>query len=1207
MMSAVLSFALMQWGLSSASAAYQQVDHFAGTAGEMQPRNAFPGESAQQYNERWPEEVQLGGVGGMAVNYTGAGGVPAGTIYAAAKEGGETPLIARYNPDRSFSGRWQVLAKAKEEERIGKGLSPYEHCGPEGEPAYPNCLPHPGSGGGGWVDVDVDESTGNIYVFSFESLTAGDTMITVYSPDASEVIARFGIKAPSGEKVSESPAKFHEAAGSGGGAVNSNGEVYVFDWENRTPFYHRVMQFKPKTPGDYSEYEYAGQSQDIATGVFPKPLPAKPVTDAAGNLYVASEENVEMYDPANPSAPPICSFFFKKSGIRSMTVNPLTGEVFFSSYLSHKLHRLNPCSAGKFSEAEAIEIAPPRFALFGMAVDPVAPFEAGGLAGILYGGSPDAEGGETKGSEKESALGYVFAQPNEKPPAIISESVSGVTQSSARLEGAVNPEGTPSRYVFQYIGDAAYQANEPAERFAGAGETPLGGARIEGSKTIPVAATVGGLTPGAEYHFRIVASSNCKPSEPEKECLAEGAGETFRTYPVEAAGLPDGRAYELVSPVQKHGGQVVPVNSDVSSCSSECKPGFIDDRFPMQSAPDGNSIVYQGTPFSFDNSALIENQYIARRDGSGWHTVDLSPVQIQSRNNSGYKAFAADLSTGVLAQTNEALTPEGPAGYSNIYAQPTSEPALLMRLLSEPPPNRSSGSLGTNTFRLAFAGGSADFSRLFFSANDALTPEAEGGPEAKTNLYERSGGELHLVNFAPGDATTLPDAVFGSGTLLRRGNPNGPDSFIVHAISDDGSRVFFTTEEDGHLYVREDGTTTRQIVDPGSCATSLKPEERVCFLTAAADGSKALLSNGHLHDVEDEEPMTDLTQGKGGFLGVVGQSEDLSRVYFVDTAVLTDEEENSHGDKAQAGKNNLYAWHEGATAFIATLHIGDKDGWELAPIHRAAAASPDGRWLAFRSQAPLTGFDNTGLCTSDNAGGFITGPCNEVFLYQAETGELRCPSCNRTGAPPRGPSRLTRIQGGAPTLPAPRYLTDSGRLFFDTLDSLSPFDTNGKVEDVYEFEPNGVGSCMSEAGCVRLISAGRSGVDSNFLAADPSGRNVFFTSRDQLVGADVDELVDLYDAREGGGFPPTVGSSECQGEACLPSVSPPNDQTPSTLGIHGPGNVAKKGNGSPRCPRGRRAVRRKGKVRCIRGAKRRHNRHHRRDHGGRRHARGGGK
>ena len=42
----------------------------------------------------------------------------------------------------------------------------------------------------------------------------------------------------------------------------------------------------------------------------------------------------------------------------------------------------------------------------------------------------------------------------------------------------------------------------------------------------------------------------------------------------------------------------------------------------------------------------------------------------------------------------------------------------------------------------------------------------------------------------------------------------------------------------------------------------------------------------------------------------------------------------------------------------------------------------------------------------------------------------------------------------------PRYLSDSGRLFFDSPDALVPRDTNG-LEDVYEYEPEGVGGCTS--------------------------------------------------------------------------------------------------------------------------------------------------
>ncbi len=1157
--SAALLAALSVIGLlaaSPASAAYQQVSNFAGNPGELHKSNGL---TEKQYAELWPEKVQLGGVGGMAVNYTGAGGVPVGTLYTATVPSfGQDIRVARYNPDGSFSEAWQVTGEA----------GAYERCGPDGDPGHPHCLPRP-EGSGDGIDVDVDQTTGNVYVFRASGEPPGTTEIEVFNADGSEAITRFGELADPGETFAESPGKVHVWTGLGEIAVNATGEVYVFDLSGAS---RRLMVFRPKTPGNYTEYEYAGQSHDIGAGE--AKFPANPVTDAAGDVYTASETRVEKYDPATPSTA-VCSFSFKKGGIRSMTVNPKTGEVFFYSYIDDLLHRLNPCEGGTFSEAEALEVAPKRDYLSAMAIDPERVFGPGRAAGVLYGGAPSGAGGESKGTspntEVASSMGYVFAPPVEASPSVLSESVSAVTPSSARLEGRIDPKGNVTHYAFQYISDAAYQANEPTERFAGALEAPLGGARVEGSKAIPVATTISGLQPGSEYHYRIVAISHCSSGEPGKECLGEGAAKAFRTYPLEAAGLPDNRAWELVSPVQKNGGQVIPAEPEESSCGQkECKPGSSYNKFPMQSAPDGNAIAYEGSAFSFDEGALIENEYIARRTASGWQSVNLTPSRLASKGAGGYMAFKADLSESVLEQINFPLSPEGPAEFGNLYTQPVAEPASLTPFLTEAPFNRTPGN-SSDGLRLSFAGASADFSRFFFAANDTLTPEAEGGPEAKRNLYERSGGELHLVNFAPGDATTIPGASFG-----------GKSAF--HAISEDGSRAFWSSES-GQLYVRIDGGETREVKDPGE------------FLTASADGSKALLDDGCLYVVE-VEACEDLTQGEGGFEGIAGQSEDLSRIYFVDAAVLSGEEENAQGAKAKAGKHNLYVWNEGATIFVATLpgdtQSGEASDWAASPAQRTAEASPDGRRLAFLSTAPLTGYDNVGPCglqiNNNKEEETFETTCPEIFLYDSATGDLSCPSCNPTGAPPKGAATLRRITGFDQF--QPRYLLDSGRLYFDSEDSLSPFDTNGRVEDVYEFEPNGVGSCASAAGCVRLISAGRFGSDANFLAADPSGRNVFFTARERLVSADEDNLVDLYDAREGGGFPPEAGSAECQGEACLPSVSPPSDPTPASAGFKGPSNPAT-GKGSGRCPKGRHAVKRKGKARCVKSqAKRHHKRAH---------------
>jgi hypothetical protein len=70
------------------------------------------------------------------------------------------------------------------------------------------------------------------------------------------------------------------------------------------------------------------------------------------------------------------------------------------------------------------------------------------------------------------------------------------------------------------------------------------------------------------------------------------------------------------------------------------------------------------------------------------------------------------------------------------------------------------------------------------------------------------------------------------------------------------------------------------------------------------------------------------------------------------------------------------------------------------------------------------------------------------------------------------------------------------------------------VENVYEYEPSGVGSCNSATGsCVSLISSGGSTLESAFMEATPSGNDVFFLTGARLVPEDSDTAFDVYDAR----------------------------------------------------------------------------------------------
>ncbi len=1138
-----LAATLLCLGLLSAapaSANYEQVGTFAGNPGELHS-NSEAG--------LWPEKVQLGGLGGMAVNYTGAGGVPPGTLYAATNKRGNGARVARFNPDGSFSENWT----------FSEGLTqPKERCGPDGEPTHPVCESQPTSPAD-YVDVDVNQNTGYVYVLdeatNLTDKTVTYNMIHVYSADGSELIAEFGVQDRNNETIAESPEKIHSRASwTGGIAVDASGKVYVYDADDKN--YHRLMVFEPQSPGDYEHYVYAGQSKDIAAGFEGETVrPRMPVGDAAGDLYAVGGtiNSILKLDPSTPTALPLCQFSFPKGHIDSITVNPENGEVFFYTDTDRKIHRLGPCKEGKFSEAGSFGFAPPRFELSAMAFDPAAQFGQGRPAGTLYAGAPSGEGGKTEGefpsTKVESSLGYIFALPKELPPEVKSESVEHVTPTTADLGAQINPKGPPTTYVFQYIGQAQYEANEPADRFAGAAESPPGGALLgEGPDTLSTATSLTQLQPDTTYHYRVVATSHCSEELPEKVCEGVGADQTFHTFPIEAPGLPDKRVYELVSPVEKQGGQVLPADSSVSSCASSCKPGQTYAQFPRQSTPNGEAIVYEGTPFAGGEGAVRENQYISRRDANvGWQTVNLTPPLLSnSFGGSGYRAFDTILSRGVLFQGSPALSPEAPAGYRNLYTQPSADPLALEPLLTAEPPNRPG--MGSSGFELRYAGASADLSRIFFEANDALTAETAFAPEAvdggpgKNNLYEWAEGELRLVNVLPDNAATVPGASFGSDTPATA-------PVLTQAISEDGSRAFWSSEG-GQLYVRIDGTETVEVKDHVGK-----------FLVASKDGSKVLLSDGCLYDLPTEG-CEDLAAGKGGFLGVTGHAEDLSHVFFVDTAVL-DEEANAHGDEAQAGKPNLYAWDEGASTFIATLAEADNANtgvgdWKAAPAVRTAEASPNGRYLAFLSRAQITGYDNTGPCPPTS--GATSGPCAEAFLYDSATNELTCASCNPSGTRPLGRSSLRLINGGSNSLPQPRYLTDEGRLYFDTRDSLSPFDTNNGVEDVYQYEPQGLGTCEREGGCVTLISAGSEPEDSNFLAMDEGGSNVFFTTRDQLVLKDHDDLIDLYDARVEGGIPSEteVARSECQGEACVAAYSPPNDPTPGSSSFEGAGNVDEK-------------------------------------------------
>jgi WD40-like Beta Propeller Repeat len=478
----------------------------------------------------------------------------------------------------------------------------------------------------------------------------------------------------------------------------------------------------------------------------------------------------------------------------------------------------------------------------------------------------------------------------------------------------------------------------------------------------------------------------------------------------------------------------------------------------------------------------------------------------------------------------------------------------------------------------------------------------EDGERYTYNLYQlTTGGEFHLISVLPNGEAASPTGgtSFGPGGSSFAGEENCQFTRTVlrHAVSQDGTKVFWTyvpeisAHEPSRLLVRIDGDKTRQLdaVQSGGGKAGSG-----VFRAASADGSVAYFTDAerlisgaraktspaepdlYRYNVGSAKPLTDVTKGEvpGDVKGVVGASDDGSYVYFVAGAVLWGEGVKSlAGEAPVAGEDNLYVDHEGQVHFIAVLSEQDSGDWSAEPRQLSARVSPDGRHLAFLSTEAqaLAGYENTiaagehcqYLLTTEKNLSLVGGPqCPEAFIYDTESEKLTCASCDPSGSRPLGP---TVLPGWVNGFEGPRYLSDDGRrLFFESLDALLPADKNNKM-DVYEFEMAGEGNCTSQSptfdpasgGCHSLISSGKSEDESYLIDASSDGRDVFFSTREQLVGWDANANFDIYDARVGGGFPalPPV-PRVCEGEEChgAPVVAPMLG-LPASLSFIGPGDL----------------------------------------------------
>jgi hypothetical protein len=800
---------------------------------------------------------------------------------------------------------------------------------------------------------------------------------------------------------------------------------------------------------------------------------------------------------------------------------------------------------------------------------------------------------------------------------------SSVSATAATMNAQLNPLGDAAEYHFEYLTLAQFEAD--GDSFGeGAQSTPVPDGSIAfGEAELTVSQALQGLLPHTAYRFRILARDHCNPAEPAEVCTSAGPVASFATQGPSGPALPDGRGWELVSPPDKGG---IPLEA------------LAEEGADIQAAGDGSGLAYAANgpidPQPAGNRSLALTQLLAHRSAAGWSTEDIAtphqtPAGIEPGLLSEYHLFSADLSHAILEPVG--ATPLSPltTEHTPYLRQPDGSYTPLVTAENVPPGTKFGGTeIVPERFQsdgVSLTTGSADLAHVILESKHALTPGFRSG---KSSVYEWTAGALELVSQVPSGSAT---ACGGAGPACVPAAKTGVDSalgqegvLVRNAISADGSRAFFRAGT--HLFARD--RTRKESLQLDAPAAGAKGGSGVpIFQDASADGSRVFFTDEsrltadstavagkpdlYMCEVGEEaghlscalaDLSVDHNPGESADVlgGIVGASKDGSAVYFVANGALTDGEGAAHGDCKEALSQpeeicDLYRYDTASSTakLVAVLSGADANNWigvgdkkELGSL--TARVSPNGRWLAFMSSRPLTGYDNRDARSGQ--------PDQEVFLYDSEAGggagQLLCASCNPTGARPAGvfdtgeaPHMLvdrpalwrgqwlagsipgwTRISLGQSRYQS-RYLSDAGRLFFNAHDALVPQDSNG-TEDVYQYEPPGVGGCaessptfgQASGGCVDLISSGASGEESAFLDASETGNDVFFLTGSKLAPTDLDGALDVYDAHVCSAelpcpAPPPPPLPACEGDACQQPATPPNDPTPGSLTFQGAGNL----------------------------------------------------
>lgn len=770
--------------------------------------------------------------------------------------------------------------------------------------------------------------------------------------------------------------------------------------------------------------------------------------------------------------------------------------------------------------------------------------------------------------EGESSEGVSFSTPG---PGIHGVWAADVSSDAARLAASIDPDEPAARphpvsCFFEYGLSTSY------------GSTLAGGAIGPGTADVQVQGEARGLAASSVYHYRVVVTAEveAEPTAKPGVFVTErfyGPDQTFTTQASASTGplLPDGRAWELVSPTNKHGGLIAGLNQ--IGLESAVQASVSGDAISYASvSPIGEGVAGNDSPW--------RDQVYSHHGPGGWSSRGLVPphaseVGLNDAVVPEYQFFSEDLSLGLLDtggdEDQTLLSPYAsePTPYVREQAacedSARAESECYLPLLSgkEGYADVVSGTKFGEPHSVKFEDATGNMDHIVLESTDELT---EAGTYGHEELYEWSreaepSKRLQMVSVLPreeGGGPSLASAVKpgnNGATIWRSGPP---------AITSNGSRIFWTASgARKDLYLRDVArgetiklNTPMPGVEAGTPEASFEGMNENGSIAYFTDSERltpdASSSGADLYECRIVEglgglecELEDLTpEGADGPTEVqniaLGSSTDGSYIYFVANGKLGSNAPRGvcGPTSTSVGTCNLFMYHEGATRLVATLSAEDEADWgESKPIfdslgNLTARVSPNGRFVVFMSSRSLTGYDNDDVLSGK--------PDQEVYLYDAVNERLACVSCNPSGARPQGveaqnASPLTVqarqlgsawkesswVSGSIPTgdqfgsygesLYMPRVLFDSGRAFFDSRDALVPGDVNHE-EDVYEYEPVGVPAgqyaCSTSSSAYSVRDEGCVSLISSGRAPGGAGFLDASASGDDVFFATAEPLVD---------------------------------------------------------------------------------------------------